>query len=494
MKRKNNKKIFISIFFAIVFAVFFILPTNHAQAAANIFDGSTDSNWGTAGNWSLGAVPTASDGNIATFDASSPDCTVNASSRVANAIDFTNYTNTITMSYAITVSGNITLGASMNVSGTVAMIASATANLTSNGKTWPAGFIFTGTSQTFTLIDDWNVDGLLTLAGTTAQTINGFTIYAGGGLTSGTVAVTGTTNLVLNGTGTWTGGGYINLNLTINTAGTITLAGGGNFCRKGTGTLTYTAGTIIDTGITLAFSSGATLTLAGYTWNNISLGGAPTTYTLTNAITTTTLTLSGSGNPVINGQSIHATDLIVSSTGINGGTTTIDVSGTWSNSSTGYVTNDLTLNTGSTISGNVYYRLGTLTVSAGASITVTSSTLTLGAGAIGAILNLNGLTLNNLAINSTSGSISLTSGLIISGAFTNTDSASHPKILSSVGGTQRVVTLLAGATQNLSKVDATDIDSSAGQTIRTYNGVLSNTTNWISTLGGLLTVAYTFVF
>ncbi|MEK9135042.1 MAG: hypothetical protein AAB451_01980, partial [Patescibacteria group bacterium] len=75
--------------------------------AANIFDGSTDSNWGTAANWSLNAVPTATDANVATFDATSPACTVNAPNRVCNGLDFTGYTNTITMTFQITVSGSV---------------------------------------------------------------------------------------------------------------------------------------------------------------------------------------------------------------------------------------------------------------------------------------------------------------------------------------------------------------------------------------------------
>jgi len=44
--------------------------------------------------------------------------------------------------------------------------------------------------------------------------------------------------------------------------------------------------------------------------------------------------------------------------------------------------------------------------------------------------------------------------------------------------TQAVITLLPGGTQNLRMVDATNIDSSAGQTIISVGGILSNTLNW----------------
>ena len=103
--------------------------------AANTFTGLVNSNYGTAGNWSLLAVPTANDGNTATFGATSPACTVNVAS-VCNSIDFTGYTNTITMTNTITVgsgaSGTITLGTTtVNVSGVSALIATGTVFLTS---------------------------------------------------------------------------------------------------------------------------------------------------------------------------------------------------------------------------------------------------------------------------------------------------------------------------------------------------------------------------
>jgi len=41
-----------------------------------------------------------------------------------------------------------------------------------------------------------------------------------------------------------------------------------------------------------------------------------------------------------------------------------------------------------------------------------------------------------------------------------------------------LLTLNRGATHDLSFVNATDIDSSAGTTIYTYKGTLSNATNW----------------
>ena len=57
-------------------------------------------------------------------------------------------------------------------------------------------------------------------------------------------------------------------------------------------------------------------------------------------------------------------------------------------------------------------------------------------------------------------------------------SAARISVLSSSSGTKAILTLLQGATQDLSFVDGTDIDSSNGQTIWSYKGTLTRTTNW----------------
>jgi len=101
----------------------------------NTFVGTTDNDWGTSTNWSSGTVPTSTDGYITTFDATSPNCTISGSNKVANALDFTNYINTVTfITYGISVYGNITLGANMNIVTPTFLHSYTTGNLTSNGK------------------------------------------------------------------------------------------------------------------------------------------------------------------------------------------------------------------------------------------------------------------------------------------------------------------------------------------------------------------------
>jgi hypothetical protein len=59
----------------------------------------------------------------------------------------------------------------------------------------------------------------------------------------------------------------------------------------------------------------------------------------------------------------------------------------------------------------------------------------------------------------------------------------RPTFRSSIGGSQAILTLQAAATQDLKFVNATDIDSSLGQTINSNKGTLSNATNWYRTNG-----------
>jgi len=148
--------------------------------AANIFQsGGVNNNWNTTGNWSLGAVPTASDGNIATFNASSPNCTVNIAA-VCNNIDFTGYTNTITMTNGITVSGNITLGSSMLISGAGGLTSNGSGTWISNNKTWPNSMTVSATATITISSFMFTIGGTLTLsAATTFAGAYGFNTTTG---------------------------------------------------------------------------------------------------------------------------------------------------------------------------------------------------------------------------------------------------------------------------------------------------------------------------
>lgn len=382
--------------------------------AVNKFTGATNNNWGTATNWSLGTVPTATDGHIATFDATSPNCTVNTSTRPCNHIDFTNYTNTITMSFGIAVNGDCTLGASMNVvsSGPGIQFTFNGCNATSNGKVWPANFGSTTAASgsggvVITLLDDWVVTGSLSFATSISSvgcTLNGYSLTFGGGLSlfgNGNRSLGGNTQLIANGTGTITSGvnSYCTPPLEINTSGTITFD---TRFYKRTSLFKYTAGTTETNGCTFVFGSVAltvdvngdtspsatTLSSTGINFWRLDTTGGITT-TLSSPIRIINLHTAGGGNFNSGANIYNKGDWTINSnTGSALYNYYLDGTGTWSGNAG--VRHNLTINTSGTItiSGNV--RFGglanvTFVYTAG---TIVQSGATLQLGLSGTITNL----------------------------------------------------------------------------------------------------------
>jgi fibronectin-binding autotransporter adhesin len=379
---------------------------------------------------------------------------------------------TVNTAGTLTISGTVRYdtGTFTYTAGTVTVTGSTlncilSTTFATSGMTWN-NVTLAGTSQTFTLSSNLNIGGILTLSGTTAITLTGNTINTVG-LTSTTTATTsGTTTIVFNGTGTWSNSstGVLRNNTTVSTAGTLTISGNVYY---NTGTLTYTTGTVTTTGSTLNIGANTTLNTNGITWNNVTTTGTTTItlssdLTLTGTLTVSTGTLSFTlgGNTLIttnanialssnttfilpqnltcinltsafngflNGNQLSITGnlTINGSNNINQGlegTTNLVLTGTgtWSSTSIGVVTNNLTINTAGTItiSGNVYYYDNTLTYTAGTVVT-TGSTLFIGRGASAStiILNTDGISWNNVTTNVTSGAttITLSSNLTVVG-------------------------------------------------------------------------------
>lgn len=252
-----------------------------------IFTGAVNSNWGTAGNWDTGVLPSATGaGTDAIFNASSPNCTVNITTAVCRNLNFTGYTNTITMTNQIIVGSTsnsfpnqaVTLSATMSIAGTGALTtrANGTTTLTSNGKTWPntlnANSSIVASNSTVTFADNWTVQNLvLSGVGNNAITVNGaftvsvlgnFTVAMTGGTVTRVLATAGSlTTIKLAGTGTWstattflaatTAAIGFGISVTIDTPGTITIADncyfGGSVSVAGTN-FTYVQGTVIHSG------------------------------------------------------------------------------------------------------------------------------------------------------------------------------------------------------------------------------------------------------
>lgn len=366
--------------------------------AANIFTGATNSNWGTNTNWSLGSVPTNADGNVATFNVTSPNCTVDASARFANNIDFTGFAATITMTNTISISSggtaNFTGMTNARVTGAAALILLGSVTITAATATWGGALNYT-TSGTKTMTGTLTVTGLLTSA-TTTQTCNGGTIVANGGITvTGAFGGGGTTLLTIGG-GTWSGAGALSLATTF--AGNSTISGSVVFT---TATLTYSSGTITTTSSTVTLSTTASTlncNSANCVFNNITVTitgctlSADLNLSGTLSINLAACTINGSFNINLSGASSAVT---VSGTSVLSGAVTLVLKGsTTVTTGTGGIACNLTINSTGTpvFSGTVKFG-GTLTYTTAVAVTTTSSTLQLYQSAT---LNCSAVTWNNI--------------------------------------------------------------------------------------------------
>ena len=261
------------------------------------WDATAGSKWSTtSGGGGGSAVPTTSDDVFLDNGTGTGNVTISATAN-AKSLTCTSYTGIITWNAVLNVVNSVTF-----VSGQVTMAGTggnlnitSTSTLTSGGKTLPCALTIAGSAITYTLGDDWTVNGTLTTGGG-AQVVNGNNFYLKGSLTiAQNNNVSGTTIFNLIGTGTWgsatTGNCLLKNSLVINTAGTITLGTTGTI-QYNTGTLTYTAGTVVTTGSTLTINASTTLNTAGIVFNNITCNA---TQTLTNnSLLTATGTLTKS--------------------------------------------------------------------------------------------------------------------------------------------------------------------------------------------------------
>ena len=248
--------------------------------AVNLFtNGAGGNTWNTAGNWSLGTVPTSSDGHVTTFDATSPDCTMGAA-RSCNNIDFTGYTNTLTMStFTLTVAGNVTLDTGLIISGTGILSISTTSTITSNGYVWPNSVSFGGSGTVKTLVGNLIILGSLTIsANSTVNATTSETISSNGVTLSGTYG--GSATHYQTG-GTWSGGGVLNKIFIFSGNSTVS----GTVKKTGSNPIQYSSGVITTTGSTLTIDNDATLDTNGMSWDNLNFGNNNITITLNSLLT-----------------------------------------------------------------------------------------------------------------------------------------------------------------------------------------------------------------
>jgi len=144
---------------------------------------------------------------------------------------------------------------------------------------------------------------------------------------------------------------------------------------------------------------------------------------------------------------------------------------------------NLTFNASSTWVSNNKTWPNSVTVSATATITINSFTFTIGGtltlSAAVTFAGTNGFNTKNFTCTTAGLTHTLVAGntYTITGVMTTTGTAaSHIALTSSSAGTYATLTLTG--TQDNGFLNGTWINSSNGQTIWTYNGVLSNTINW----------------
>lgn len=347
--------------------------------ANNIFQSGGGGNTNSTASWSLGSIPTAGDGNVAMFNGTSPNATVNAALNTNN-ISFNGYTNNITMTFNITNSGSadftgLTAG---QVSGAGTFTQNATGAITGGG-TWKNAMLFSA-ATTKTITGTLTVNGLFT-SSTSTQTVNGGTLVLNGGLTM-TGIMTGSTAVTLAG-GTWGGAAALGNSLTF--AGNSTMSGTLLYGNSNSPTIAYSSGTITTSGSTLSCNSAVTLNIASVPLNII-LFSAAATHTLSADINCNTLNYSGF-SVVINGAfNINvATTLTLATGAIATGTATVQLTGAtvaWTTTASGVLKNNCIINTAGTVTfgASTFYNTGTLTVTAGTlDFTTNSNTMTIGA-------------------------------------------------------------------------------------------------------------------
>jgi hypothetical protein len=511
--------------------------------ALNIFTGSTTANWGTSASWTLNAIPTATDGNTASFVSTSPNCNVNILGANCNNIDLTTYNKLITFTNTINVSGNVVLGTLFTTTGVGGININGTGSMQSNGYTFSQPLTLTN-PYTFTLLDNWNVNNTLTCTPTTqgaptiSQTINGFNFNCYKNITWN-----GNQNTLIKGTTIFnmlgSDGTYILNNQSV-FAGTIVI-------NMGNGTFSYAGAGAGSNGFagTFSYLSGKAATWTGVYMNGSSLGtptfnwNGRTTYLpiSMNSMTANllsdiylapggSLTLNGtyslyitgaSGSPTIVGSNNN--NLYITDGGFTGNTTFTNLN-VYLQPSSGLTIPAIILNNTSKLTYTTLnpITLGTLTLNLGGTFSLdtkgqTFSTTTINYTSIPITLNSTltstnmilanigttngtysfigtaGFIANNFTYNQTTGyntNLSLQPGItysVLNSLTLQQYSLSNTlTLMSNVSGSQSKFVLSYGASQSIFNMITTDIDSSVGQTITPYlYGTQStNTKNWIN--------------
>jgi hypothetical protein len=425
-----------------------------------------------------------------------------------NILVNTSGTNTLTLLSTFTVNKDYIIGSNTNTTSAIAGTAGFFTNIGQDLR-------LTGSNSSLVPNNPINIARDLVAqnaAGVANNSVHVFSVNRnltiGGNLTG-----TGTVHLI--GTGSWTStGGYVMNNLVINTAGTITLGATVRFGNAATiPTLTLTSGVVdaVTNNNTFEIQT-CILNAAGINFNNVSRPGTVSNtitlqadwnilgnYVFPNVVNSgTVITTNGlynvniGGNLQLSTQPLHT--LVGTATYRMVGTGTLSAS--YSSGAAG-ITNTFVIDTLGTIifSGTIhFYNNPTFTFTKGTINPSTSRVI------FGGTMNVNdnGLNFNILEIDanttfagtngwSTNQLISATGTHIYQIGNTYTvnsllqllgTAASRIVMRSSTLGTRSNFILTYGATQTVAYVNPKDIDSSGGDRVWDWQGVLDNTINW----------------
>jgi hypothetical protein len=382
-------------------------------------------NWNDGSTWVGGVAPLTTDSVI--LNGTSGQVTV-SNSRQCVDINFSGYTNTITFSANLTITGNLTRSASVfSYAGTGGIIigGTTTQSITTANTNWDIPITIGATSPQVNLLDTFKINALLTLSSTTSpvitrnnvfdptqevQAFGNITIFNNGTYTgSAAIKITGTATQTL----TASGNHQIRNNLTIDkSSGVLNLSG---TLTYNTGTLTYVAsgGTVNAGSSTLNISASTTLNTNGINWNNVTFSSSvATTITLTsdwNIIGILTINNSSTLGFSTGGNLFNPTGSLITGTSAGGGTTTLPNNIT--------ITNYSLTNTGTHIfNSNTIFITGNINITANGVIDGTTLITMSGTGTWSRTVGQVGRIVNNLTID-TLGTITI-SGTVTYGYLT----------------------------------------------------------------------------
>lgn len=282
-------------------------PWQFAIDASKCWAGTVNANWSTANNWvtTAGAAATLGSADVAVFDSSTTTCTSGGTNNNSTldaafggsvqAVSILTYTGTITQNLSLTITtGGVNVGFSQ----------------TAAGSTWTGNGAYNITMNTVTTSDFNQTAGTFTAPTGTITVAENFTSSAGTfNHNNGTILLD-----FANGTTTWTGSVSV-YNLTVGNGDcnpTFSVAAGTTITAVNGGTLKFDSDPTCNP---IFYSTTGTIAAQG----NITLVGTG----VYSNVAIRTMTVSGTGNQTITGETDNNTRIIALNFTKTGGTVTI---------------------------------------------------------------------------------------------------------------------------------------------------------------------------